>query len=51
MVSVVIRQKFHLRVTSQICNLPQSHDALVQLHLSYGSLRRVPSHSHSQKTW
>jgi len=30
MVSVVIRQKFNLRMTSQICNLPQSHDALVQ---------------------
>src|SRR6218665_996806 len=29
-VSVVIRQKFHRRVTSPICSLPQSHDALVQ---------------------
>ena len=29
-VSVVIRQKFHIRVTQQMCNLPQSHDALVQ---------------------
>jgi len=44
-VSVVIRQNFHLQVTSQICNLLWSHDALVQKHLSYGSLRRSPNHS------
>jgi len=31
MVSVVIRQKFHFRVTLQISNLPQSQDALVQV--------------------
>jgi len=39
-VSVVIRQNFHLRITSQICrpNLLRSHDALVQYRLSYGSL-------------
>ena len=37
MVSVVLRQKSHIQVTSKICNFPQSHDAVVQQYLNSAS--------------
>ena len=38
-VRVVIRHKFHLRVTSSICNLPQLHGALDKQHFNRGDSR------------